>query len=332
MDETSHISPLRRWLESILVWYILFMIVYLFARFILQTEWRFIALVNNAVPYLFFPVIVGLAIAALLKSRRLTGLYFLVALIGALWIIPPLIPAQFNASETDSGIDIITFNLYPYNEEFDAVTDWILAHSPDILALQELPADQSLVADIEASYEYGISQAYETGHAFYSNYPIVESGDIQVNETIMQRVVVDIEGTQVVFYNVHLFMPFNDREADWLVLRYDESRRNAQIEVLLELIQAETLPVIVTGDFNMTEWSPMYHQIASVLDDAYRQTSWGIGATWPAGESEDTSDGYPRLLRLDYVWYSEPIEANYAIVGSAPGSDHFPLRVELNIP
>ena len=53
MDETSHISPLRRWLESILVWYILFMIVYLFARFILQTEWRFIALVNNAVPYLF---------------------------------------------------------------------------------------------------------------------------------------------------------------------------------------------------------------------------------------------------------------------------------------
>lgn len=332
MDETSRISPLRRWLESILVWYILFMIVYLFARFVLRTDWRFIALVNNAVPYLFFPVIVGLLIALLLKARRLMGLYFLVGLIGLLWLVPPLIPAQFDSGETENGIDIISFNIYPFNEDFDEAIDWLLSHSPDILAIQELPADQSLLADLETRYEHSVSQGYQFGHALYTRYPILESDDIALNEYNVQRVVLEIEGTEVVLYNVHLFMPFNDNETDWLVVRYDESRRNAQIEFLLGLIEAESLPVIVTGDFNMTEWSPIYHEIAAVLNDAYRQTSWGIGATWPAGESEDTSDGYPRLLRLDYVWYSDPIKANFAVVGADVGSDHFPLRVELNIP
>lgn len=332
MDDTTHISPLRRWLESFLVWYILFMIVYLLAHFVIRTDWRFIALINNIAPYLFLPVVIGLIIALLLRSRRLSGLYFLVALVGALWILPSLIPIQFSTSSSEgTEIELISFNLYPDNTRLESASAWISAYAPDIIALQEMPDDMLAFSELDSIYNERVAQTIERGNIVYTHYPILESGDIEISNGIIQRLVLDIEGTAVALYNVHLITPLNDRETDWLVLRYDEARRNAQIEELIELVTQETLPVIMVGDFNLTEWSPIYHRLDSVLDDAYRSSSWGIGATFPAGISEELIGGYPRLFRLDYVWYSDDLSANVAFVGANIGSDHLPLRVELSL-
>lgn len=332
MDDTTHISPLRRWLESILVWYILFMIVYLVARFVIRTEWRFIALLNNVAPYLFLPVLIGLLIALLLRARRLSGLYLLVTLVGVLWIVPPLIPTQFGTtSQQGTQVEVITLNLYPFNTNLDQASAWISAYAPDIVALQEMPDDMSAFDALDTFYSQQSAQTIEYGSIVYTNFPILTSEDIDLGEASIQRLVLDIEGTEVALYNVHLAAPLNDRETNWTALRYDESRRNAQILALIDIINAETLPMIVLGDFNMTEWSPSYHQLTAVLDDAYRNTSWGIGATFPAGESEELSSGYPRLFRLDYLWYSDSMAVTNALVGANIGSDHLPLRVELVI-
>lgn len=333
MDETSHISPLRRWLESMLVWYILFMIAYLVARFVIQTDWRFVALLDNFAPYLFFPVIIGLLIALLLRARRLSGVYLLVSLIGLLWIGMALIPNQFaGASDDGKRIEIISFNLFPENTQLDEVADWISTHSPDIVALQEIPDDVSAFTELASAYDYTATLDSVTDSIVYSRYPILESEDIALDDWMVQRLLLDIEGSHIVFYNLHLFMPLNENETAWLALRYDDARRDSQIKHLLELVETETLPVILAGDFNMTEWSPIYAELSSQLQDAYRNSSWGIGATFPAGASEEINATYPRLFRLDYIWYSEPIEANSAIVGTNLGSDHLPLRVELIIP
>ena len=333
MDDTTHVSPLRRWLESILVWYIIFMILYLLARFVIRTDWRFIALINNIAPYLFFPVVIGLLIALLLRSRRLSGLYLLVSSVGVLWIVPPLIPAQITPSSVQgTEIDLITFNLYPENETLDEASAWISAHAPDIVALQEMPDNMSAFEQLDNFYNERSAQTIERGNIIYTNYPILETEDIEIENAVIQRLVLDIEGTEVALYNVHLIMPLNERETHWTVLRYDETRRNSQIQALIDIIRVETLPMILVGDLNMTEWSPIYHQLTAELDDAYRNSSWGIGATYPAGAGEDISAGYPRLFRIDYVWYSEGIQATSAVVGANLGSDHLPLLVELTIP
>lgn len=333
MDETSHISPLRRWLESILVWYILFMIAYLFARFVIQSDWRFVALLDNVTPYLFFPVVIGLLIALLLRARRLSGVYFLVTLVGVFQVGLPLMPLNFGTNTTDGTvIEVVSFNLLPDNMNLEEASGWIHSHSPDIVALQETVEDMSAFAELAELYEYSASLASVSNSRVYSRYPILEASNVAIDDRIIQRLVLDIEGSQLVFYNLHLYMPLNERDADWLVLRYDATRRDAQIVALLELIEAETLPVIIAGNFNMTEWSPIYGEIAAQLKDAYRETSYGIGATFPAGESANLSAAYPRLFRLDYVWYSDPVEATSAIVGRNSGSDHLPLVVELIIP
>ncbi len=332
MDNTSHVSPLKRWLESLFVWYMLFMIVYLILRFVIPIEWRFIAFINNLAPYLFVPVILGLLITLLLRSQRLIGLYALMTLVGVLWIVPPLLPASGTATDTGTSIEIISFNFYPDNTQAEEAVAWIGAYAPDIIALQELPDDASIFAPLDAAYPYQVVDLERAESAIYSRYPIVDNDIIELPYSPAQRLTLDILGQQIVVYNVHVFMPLNDREADWTILRYDEARRNADSEQLLAQIASETLPVILIGDLNMTEWSPMYHQFTNTLTDAYRNSSWGIGATWPAGASEDFAGGYPRLFRIDYVWYTEPIEAVYAAVGANIGSDHLPLRVELALP
>jgi endonuclease/exonuclease/phosphatase (EEP) superfamily protein YafD len=123
-------------------------------------------------------------------------------------------------------------------------------------------------------------------------------------------------------------MPLNENEGDFLLSRYDESRRNQQIDELLRFVQGETLPILLAGDFNMSEWSPVYNQIDSFLDDAYRQSSWGIGATWPAGASEELPDFLPPLLRLDYFWHSAGIEPLSTTLGLPLGSDHLPIVLD----
>lgn len=332
MEDTSHVSPLRRWLESILVWYILFMIVYLLARFVVQTEWRFIALVNNAAPYLFLLVLFGLLIAVLLRSRRLIGIYLLVSLVGVLWVGMAVAPALPRSSITGTEVRIASFNVFPDNPTISEAVEWIDSYQPDIIALQELPDDQSAFAPFEQDFAYSALADTPTVGRVFSQYPITSSETVDLLGWQIQRLILNIEGTDVVVYNVHLIMPLNDREVDWLILRYDESRRNAQLEQLVNLIAAETLPVILVGDLNMTEWSPAYHLLTRELRDAYRMSSWGVGATFPASEGEELGGAYPRLFRLDYVWYSDPIVANSAFVGANLGSDHLPLIVELTIP
>lgn len=332
MESTSHVSPLKRWLESLFVWYMLFMIAYLLLRFIVPIDWRLVDFLNNLAPYLFIPILIGLLITLLLRSQRLIGVYALVTLVGALWILPPLIPASSPSDAEGTVFDIISFNFFPDNTRPDDAVEWISAYAPDIIALQELPTDISMLEPFELAYPYSAVDSERAESAIYSQYPIIESEIIDLALSPVQRLVLDVNGQAVAVYNVHVFMPLNDREADWTILRYDEARRDADLDALLARINEELLPVILIGDLNMTEWSPKYHAFAELLNDAYRTSSWGIGATWPASASEDFAGGYPRLFRIDYVWTSESIEAVSAFVGSNLGSDHLPLRVELVLP
>ncbi|MGJ3239251.1 MAG: endonuclease/exonuclease/phosphatase family protein [Anaerolineae bacterium] len=332
MDNNSQNSPLRRWLISLLVWYILFMLIYLPGRFLIPNEWRFIGLLNNIAPYILFPTVIGLLIALLLRARRLFGLYLLATIIGALWIVPALVSPISESSATGGTIlDVVTFNMYTQNTELDTVNDWFSGYAPDLIALQDAPDDLSALCALGA-YQVHTLRQDEVNLALYTRYPVLEVDPLELDELPVQRLVLDIAGQAVVVYNVHFAMPLNDQEADWIILRYDETVRNAQIERLLAFIAVETDPVIVLGDFNMTEWSPIYHQVARQLDDAFRQSAWGIGPTWPAGESEELSGLYPRLFRIDYIWYSQPIQATRAFVGAQLGSDHLPVHAELQLP
>lgn len=317
-------SPLRYLFIGVLALYGIALALYWLLWLTVGDAVNTLALLHNLAPYYFLPVIVGLPLALLLRAKRTFFLYLLLGIAGFLWFGVVLLPSEAPAA-SDDPLRVVTFNVYPYNEQLDTAQDWLLRQDADILALQEIGAP---LPQIEAAYPYQSAQPMVNGHAIFSRYPILNASDVTLGDTPHQRVVLDIEGSEVVLYNVHLYMPFRENDRP-LWLRYDETRRNQQIRELRQYAANETAPLIIAGDFNMSEYSPIYDTLAADLTDAYRTLQWGIGATWPGGESEELPGALPRLVRLDYVWHNDFFETTNALVGLPLGSDHLPLLVDL---
>lgn len=143
------------------------------------------------------------------------------------------------------------------------------------------------------------------------------------------------QGREAVHYNLHLRSfgtqkPWEDEAADpfsWSFwASYLRQYRHAYLiracdtERIRALLNQETLPLIVSGDFNSTPHNWTFHHLAQGLQDAFQVAGTGWGATYHA-----------RLpfVRIDHVLVSPEWEVAAAHVSQAPISDHLPLTVKL---
>ena len=92
-------------------------------------------------------------------------------------------------------------------------------------------------------------------------------------------------------------------------------------------LAANQSPIIVAGDFNMSDASLIYDEVAAQLQDAWRGAGVGAGRTWPVAEAIGLPRVIQPLLRIDYIWHSADLRPTAATVGEAIGSDHLPVMV-----
>ncbi len=92
------------------------------------------------------------------------------------------------------------------------------------------------------------------------------------------------------------------------------------MEQIRAMLAQETLPLIVSGDFNSTPHNWVYYGLADGLVDAFRVAGRGWGATYHAD--------FP-VARIDHVLVSRAWKVVQAHVSKAPYSDHLPLVVRL---
>ncbi|MDX2140908.1 MAG: hypothetical protein SF123_22680 [Chloroflexota bacterium] len=74
----------------------------------------------------------------------------------------------------------------------------------------------------------------------------------------------------------------------------------------------------------------MYSEIAAQWNDSFREAGVGLGTSWPVSTARgDLLSFIPPLIRIDYLWHSDDLRAQWA--GQAPplGSDHLGLVAEL---
>ncbi len=142
------------------------------------------------------------------------------------------------------------------------------------------------------------------------------------------------QGRATVHYNIHLRSfgkekPWDGdvhplRPATWVpFLRHYRTvyeQRAREIEQIAERIEAETLPVLISGDFNATPDNWGYHQITRGRTDAFRRAGTGWGATYHAALP---------LVRIDYLVAGPQWEIVSAEVPDVRFSDHRPLLVRL---
>lgn len=142
------------------------------------------------------------------------------------------------------------------------------------------------------------------------------------------------QGRAAVHYNLHLRSfgeekPWDGnvqifRPRSWLpfLRRYRTvyRQRAAEIEQIAERIDAETLPVLISGDFNTTTDNWGYRRLTRGRTDAFRSVGTGWGGTYHANLP---------LVRIDYVIAGPEWELVEAHVPDVRFSDHRPLVVHL---
>ena len=140
-----------------------------------------------------------------------------------------------------------------------------------------------------------------------------------------QRVVLNLNSTCVTLYNVHVPNPFI--AAPRLVPHVDMNRRTRVVADLLRRTADESGALIVAGDFNMTDQTAVYSQIAARYHDTFAERGFGLGLTFPGAHPY-----VPPLARIDYVFHNDAVQSVAAKTWPVSGgSDHHPVLVQLAV-
>jgi len=323
--------------------YAIGLIGYLVLRLLIGDRYWLLAFVNNFAPFLFLPLLIFLPITLLLRVRWLISAMLILTVIGAIWIGPYYLP-KAHAAANGSTLRIVTFNIWGDNTRLTEVEAWLRQINADVVFLQEIPQTYAKhgVAALKDLYPYQFNQNVKWGNLTLSRYPFLttESVDAICNCSLPaeQRVTINVNGQMIAFYNVHLAFPAREKPRLYLSPRlpfvpfanlavsYDPEARNREVANLLTLLKTENRPHIVAGDFNMSDQTALYQEVAGLMHDTFREVGSGYGGSWPVSEAFGTPEFLPPLVRIDYIWHSDQFRAVEVQQGPKLGSDHLPLH------
>lgn len=160
------------------------------------------------------------------------------------------------------------------------------------------------------------------------------TGDVDDRPSAATRTRFRWQGREGVLYNVHLRSfgsekPWEDRihflePTTWLpyLRRYRDvfRARAADVEQLVEAVEAETLPVLIAGDLNSTTDNWVYRKLRGNRRDAYLTAGAGAGYTYRSDKP---------LVRIDFVLVDPAWDVTAADVLDVTFSEHRPLVVRL---
>ncbi len=330
------LQRLRAFLSLVTGSYALAVLIFLVLRLLTADSLGWVALLTNFTPFYFLPFAVLLPLALLIRARRAALLVLPLTLVGALLfgrLYLPKTQSPTSAPPDAPTLRLVSFNVWSGNSTLAQAEDWLREMQADVVAIIELPpawAD-GIPALTDAYPDQFISSDTPGGSwdsAILSRHPIRSSEliDLGDGDIPQQRVVIDVGGQQVAIYGIHLYVPSSGIQLAF----YDETARNRQIRSLLRRLQEEPLPYVVMGDFNMSDQSLIYTELAAAMQDSYREAGTGLGTSWPLLESRTGVAGMiPPLVRIDYIWHSAHFRTLNAALGPYLGSDHLPVYATL---
>jgi len=256
------------------------------------------------------------------------------------------LPRQIIPPPNSTQISLLSYNFRIGNPDLDETLAVIREADADLVAIQELSEPLADRLNEELADRYPYRQLHVVvivpgrdpiirGQGVLSRYPIQDNEfwfyDWLPQPLGHQRAELLVNGQTVVLYNVHVSHP---GLTDSLL---NTSYRDREVHDLLARAADETAPVILAGDFNLSDLSDAYGTITAQMTDTYRVAGFGLGLTHPEFvRGNSYSDIFPdwmpitRLVRLDYVFHSQEWRTLAAKVWhSSGGSDHRPVWVKL---
>lgn len=308
--------------------------LFIIARALIGERWGIITLFNNFAHLLWAPAVVILPLC-LLWRKWFPALLTLAPTVAFLSAYLPMLAPKTIPPSSPPRFTLLTYNVLAQKTRLDQLAAFILSTDADIVAIQELSvtAAQTLSAALSEAYPYQAlhpGSVYE-GQGVFSRYPIL-ADDYWVIHLGHQQVTLDIEGRRVTLFNAH---PIHALIPSW---GFSGAPRRQEIETLLSRAASVQGPILLVGDFNITDLSEDYGRIrAASFRDVYREVGTGLGFTFPnarrglpfVGRSPFFS-WLPPLARIDYVFINSAlVPLGAQVLPYAGESDHYPLKVEL---
>lgn len=329
--------------------YSLFWILYLVTYWVFGDKIGLVALSSNCIPTALAPSFLGVAVGIKRRDRILT---FLSGVLVAFLLIeygPRFIPKNWKIREEQNTLSVLSHNMGQNLPGYTKRTQLIIDNEPDIVILQEITQEyiDRYWDELLEKYPHnsiGVLQAdrdQNVGMAILSKYPLLEVNNFKLADkglVFQQRAIIDVNGQQIVVYNIHTTFPWI-RLAEKFPVRgilfpiYDDFVRRSEIEKLIQLLMQEKAPVILAGDFNFNDQSSDYQKLRAInFTDAFRNAGIGLGFTWPANRTPSVNirPATP-LVRVDYLFHTPDFQSLDAMVLNETGSDHKPLLTKLSL-
>ena len=225
-------------------------------------------------------------------------------------------------------LHVLSCNAHGNALNVQALADLIRQSDPDVVAIQERPTD------VRPLFMNGQWHVFLDGElCLASRYPgrrvreIVADGDWGLGIAVHYELFTRAGGIQ--FYNVHLASPQssfsamlrNEPGASARIQANSDDRRR-QVQTLATDASDLADPVVLAGDFNTPDDSPLFSHSLYSFSDAFSYAGAGFGWTY---RTSDT------LARIDHLLARGPLRFRRCYVGPQVGSPHRPLMAELTL-
>jgi endonuclease/exonuclease/phosphatase (EEP) superfamily protein YafD len=288
-------------------------------------SWR-LTLLSLYIPRQPFLVLAFLGFGAAYYARRRTKLLMggqVVALLVVLFPIMGLSTGHSRKAATDHPIHLFSYNIYFGKLSRSALLKEIESSNADIIVLQA--TYDSIMKSIKDRFPDRYANRVDD-FVLVSKFKIrsVDEPPPLPDEELPKFVgyILETPAGPLRVYNIHPFSPrhalFEDRDAD-LNLQH----REQQFAAAITAARNESLPTIVVGDTNLPPGSAIARRNLGPLKDAFEQTSFGFGYTFPSKRT---------WMRIDRAFAKEEdIHFLDFRVGDKGASDHRPIYVEFEI-
>ena len=264
---------------------------------------------------LLIPIVLGLFFI----GRRKSAALFLIAWLVNVIVISPYIPIAADRPVLDDTLRLLTQNVLTSNRDYQSVIDLIDNEQPDFVVLIEI--DRGWIngmSELHFVYPFRktVTHSGNFGIGIYSKIPWT---DCQARDTgpdrlptIYAEFTVNDKPFQIV--GTHPFPPVGGGPAN---------SRNQQLIEVAESMNL-SMPRILTGDFNLTPWSPWFSRVLEIAQLQDPATIFDITPTWYL---------FPTILggvKIDHALVADLKVTDHRI-GTDVNSDHRAVILDFSV-
>lgn len=257
-----------------------------------------------------------MAIARLWPGVALSAGFGLVNLV----VVAPLfVPPAGNTTHlptTTPTFRAILFNALYENPYPDQFVDFVQETQPDFIMLLEVaPNFIVLLDELDETYPhyYGQPHYSPAGIALLSRHPLDHAELITIAELGRSSLVatITLDGQPITLVGTHPSVPVGAEGA---------RRRNIELAALGEWVATRPGQTLILADLNTTPWSPYFHDLLETGGLGNGRLGFGLNPTWPTW--------HPIKIPIDHALTTPGLTVQNFRVGTAPGSDHYPIIVD----